>query len=143
MKPNLLVGDYLFVNKYVYGHSRYSFPFGLAPIQGRIGGHSPQRGDIIVFKLPSNTGIDYIKRLIGMPGDTVQMIDGHLHINGEKMPRTRLGQITSTSSDGHTSTLIEYRQTLPGGATFSIYEGAIQSIWTTPPFSPSQKAIIL
>src|SRR5690606_28196242 len=82
MKPSLLVGDYLFVNKPAYGYSRYSFPFGLAPLQGRVWDKEPQRGDVIVFKLPSNPRIDYIKRLVALPGETVQVRDGRLYING-------------------------------------------------------------
>ena len=72
MKPTLLVGDYLFVQKPAYGYSRYSFPFGFAPIEGRIFEKQPKRGDVIVFKLPSDPSVDYIKRLVGLPGDNVQ-----------------------------------------------------------------------
>lgn len=86
MKPTLLIGDFLFVNKMAYGYSRYSCPFSLCPIPDRILGRDPVRGDVVVFKHPVN-GTDYIKRLIGLPGDTVQMIDGILHINGEVVPQ--------------------------------------------------------
>lgn len=87
MKPNLLVGDYLFVSKYTYGYSRYSFPFGIVPIEGRVWADEPERGDIAVFRLPSDTRTDYIKRVIGLPGDTVQVRDGQLYLNGELVPR--------------------------------------------------------
>jgi len=86
MKPTLLIGDFLFVNKMAYGYSRYSCPFAMCPFPGRILGREPKRGDVVVFKHPTN-GTDYIKRLIGLPGDTVQMIDGFLYINGEVLPQ--------------------------------------------------------
>jgi signal peptidase I len=86
MKPTLLIGDFLFVNKMAYGYSRHSCPFSLCPIPGRILAREPERGDVIVFKHPTN-GTDYIKRLIGLPGDEIQMIDGVLHINGAAAPQ--------------------------------------------------------
>ena len=86
MIPSLLVGDYLFVTKYSYGYSRYSFPFGLAPIDGRIlaADKTPQRGQVAVFRLPSDPSVDYIKRVIGLPGDRIQMKAGVLHINSQQ-----------------------------------------------------------
>lgn len=86
MKPTLLIGDFLFVNKMAYGYSRYSCPFSMCPIEGRILGRMPERGDVVVFKHPTN-GTDYIKRLIGLPGDTVQVTNGRLIINGAELPR--------------------------------------------------------
>jgi signal peptidase I len=86
MKPTLLIGDFLFVNKMAYGYSRHSCPFSLCPFPGRILASEPERGDVVVFKHPSN-GADYIKRLVGLPGDTVQMRDGILYINGEALPQ--------------------------------------------------------
>src|ERR1700758_5739092 len=82
MIPTLLVGDYLFVSKYSYGYSRHSFPFSLMPFSGRIFERVPKRGDVVVFKYPRDNKTDYIKRVIGLPGDTVQMQDGRLFING-------------------------------------------------------------
>ena len=90
MKPTLLIGDFLFVNKMAYGYSRHSCPFSLCPFEGRILGREPKRGDVIVFKHPGN-GSDYIKRLIGLPGDTVEMRDGLLYINGELAPQELAG----------------------------------------------------
>ncbi len=87
MKPTLLIGDFLFVNKMAYGYSRYSCPFSLCPIEGRILGREPHRGDVVVFKHPTN-GTDYIKRLIGLPGDRIQMTDGRLYINGSELTTT-------------------------------------------------------
>ena len=121
MYPTLLVGDYLFVNKPAYGYSRYSFPFGIVPIEGRIWGKEPQRGDVIVFALPTQTGIDYIKRVIGLPGDTVQVIHGRLYINGKIVPREALGVKKVKDASGE-YTVTEYTETLPGGAVHQIYE---------------------
>jgi signal peptidase I len=85
MKETLLIGDFLFVNKMAYGYSRYSCPFSMCPITGRILGSEPERGDVVVFRHPVN-GSDFIKRLIGVPGDRVQMRDGRLWLNGEPVP---------------------------------------------------------
>src|SRR6187401_966980 len=82
MKETLLVGDYLFVSKYSYGYSHFSLPFSPPLFSGRILGSVPERGDVIVFRLPKEDSTDYIKRTIGLPGDKIQMIDGLLHING-------------------------------------------------------------
>ncbi|WP_424933941.1 signal peptidase I [Amaricoccus macauensis] len=86
MKPTLLIGDFLFVNKMAYGYSQHSCPFSICPFSGRILGSEPDRGDVVVFKHPAN-GSDYIKRLVGLPGDTVQMKEGILYINGEALPQ--------------------------------------------------------
>src|SRR6187431_326119 len=82
MMATLLIGDYLFVSKYTYGYSRYSFPFSPPLFTGRILGSGPERGDVVVFRLPRDDSTDYIKRVIGLPGDRIQMIDGVLNING-------------------------------------------------------------
>ncbi len=86
MKPTLLIGDFLFVNKMAYGYSRYSCPFAMCPFSGRILAREPKRGDVVVFKHPVN-GTDYIKRLIGLPGDRVQVKQGMLYINGTVLPQ--------------------------------------------------------
>ena len=86
MKETLLVGDYLFVSKLSYGYSRYSFPFGLIPFNGRIFGAEPKRGDVVVFKLPRETDKDYIKRIIGLPGDEIYVRNGIVYINGTAVP---------------------------------------------------------
>ena len=85
--PTLLIGDYLFVSKYSYGYSKFSFPFSPDLFEGRIFGSPPKRGDVAVFKLPRDGETDYIKRVIGLPGDTIQMIQGRLVINGQVVPR--------------------------------------------------------
>ena len=90
MKETLLVGDFLFVNKMAYGYSQYSCPFGICPFTGRILASEPERGDVVVFRHPVN-GSDFIKRLIGLPGDTVQMRDGKVVLNGQQLPQTPAG----------------------------------------------------
>lgn len=87
MKPGLLVGDYLFVEKYAYGYSRYSFPLGINFFSGRIFNKTPKRGDVVVFRLPSHPSINYIKRLIGLPGDQIQMRGGVLYINDQEVKK--------------------------------------------------------
>jgi len=129
MLPTLQIGDYLFVSKYSYGYSRYSFPFGLADFDGRIMADMPERGDIAVFKKPCGAlevpcvaNIDYIKRIIGLPGDTVQMIDGVLHINGEAVPREFKGQVEQEGASGEFRSYTEYTETLPNGVKHTILE---------------------
>jgi signal peptidase I len=123
MKPTLLVGDYLFVYKPSYGYSKYSFPFGVAPFEGRIAtrGHEPQRGDISVFRLPTDTHIDYIKRVIGLPGDTIQVRKGQLYINRKAVPRESVG-LKQVEENGRKITVTEYIETLPNGVMHQIWE---------------------
>lgn len=90
MKNTLLIGDFMFVNKMAYGYSRHSCPFSICPFSGRILGSEPERGDIIVFKHPV-TQVDFIKRLVGLPGDRIQVKDGILHINGTAAPQKDMG----------------------------------------------------
>jgi signal peptidase I len=87
MKDTLLIGDFLFVNKMAYGYSRHSCPFSMCPFDGRIFGREPERGDVVVFRHPVE-GTDFIKRVVGLPGDRVQVIDGVLHLNGTAVERT-------------------------------------------------------
>ena len=124
MIPTLLVGDYLFVSKYSYGYSRYSFPFGILPIKDRLIYDVPQRGDIIVFRKPGDEQIDYIKRLIGLPGDTVQLIDGRLYVNDRLVDRkkTNIGQITK--NNGSKINLIEYEENILKTKSYKIIESS-------------------
>lgn len=121
MLPSLLVGDYLFVSKYSYGYSQYSFPFGIASFDGRIWEKQPERGDVIVFRQPKHPEIDYIKRLIGLPGDTIQVTGGVLHINGEPVQRERVG-IHEEEEFGNLFVYTEYIETLPNGVKHRIWE---------------------
>ena len=122
MKPTLQVGDYLFVSKYAYGYSRYSFPYGIIPMEGRTGDKLPKRGDVVVFKLPSNTSTDYIKRIIGLPGDTIKMINGRLFLNGQKIERIKQSKIQVLNEFGEQRSMTEYTEILPGGIKHRIFE---------------------
>jgi signal peptidase I len=117
MEGTLLIGDYLFVEKFSYGYSRYSFPFGLGPFSGRIFGSAPARGDVVVFKYPRDPSTDFIKRVIGLPGDRIQMINDRLYINDKVVPRTRV-QDYIESIDGITYRVPQYRETLPNGKSY-------------------------
>lgn len=118
MKANLLIGDYLFVTKYTYGYSRHSFPFSLAPIEGRIWSGTPERGDVVVFKLPSDGETDYIKRVVGLPGDQIQMIQGVLHINGRPVLRERVQDFMMPDAFGRMVPVRQFRETLPNGRSY-------------------------
>ena len=96
MRPTLLEGDYLFVTKWAYGYSRHSLPFSPPIFSGRIWGGQPARGDVVVFKFPPNPSLDYIKRVVGLPGDTIQMRDGQLFINGVGVPREKVDEASLT-----------------------------------------------
>jgi signal peptidase I len=122
MKPTLLVGDYLFVSKYAYGYSRYSLPFGPPLFSGRIFERLPERGDVAVFKLPSDNRTDYIKRIIGLPGDRIQVEGGRLLINGEVVPREHIGVFEDEAGGGRTVEIPLFRETLPGGVTHPVLE---------------------
>jgi signal peptidase I len=136
MKDTLLVGDFVFVNKMAYGYSKYSCPFALCPISGRILGSEPQRGDVVVFRHPVN-GSDFVKRLIGLPGDTVQVKKGILYINGAEAPQVPDGQFEEVMGpqgpmgnrprcengavgDGSICTRSRYRETLPNGVVHDV-----------------------
>lgn len=120
MIPTLEVGDYLFVSKFSYGYSRFSFPFGIAPIEGRMFEGRPERGDVAVFRLPTDTSIDYIKRVVGLPGDRIQLINGILHINGDAVDRRFVGD--SFRPSGSRQAIKAYEETLPGGISHPILE---------------------
>jgi len=122
MLPTLLVGDFLFVSKYSYGYSKYSFPGSLDLFSGRIGGSQPKRGDVAVFRWPRNTSIDYIKRVIGLPGDRIQMRSGRLFINGGLVEREHVGSFEDTDERGVVTRLHMYIETLPNGVRHHILE---------------------
>ncbi|GHU01163.1 signal peptidase I [Alphaproteobacteria bacterium] len=122
MLPNLFVGDHLFVSKWDYGYSRHSFPASLAPFSGRMFGRQPARGDIIVFKEPVHNSDDYIKRLIGLPGDVVQMRGGRLYLNGAMLERERAGDFIWRLDDDRTVKYAQYVETLPSGLRYLILE---------------------
>ncbi len=123
MVPTLLVGDYLFVSKYSYGYSRYSLPFGLPLISGRIFFTAPERGDVAVFKLPSDNSTDYIKRIIGLPGDAIQMKEGRLYVNGAIVEREAVEDFTIHKSSG-AEAVRQYVEILPNGRRHRILEAS-------------------
>ncbi len=122
MLPTLQIGDYVFVSKPSYGYSRYSLPFGMPLIKERINYTEPEVGDVAVFKLPSNPSINYIKRIIGLPGDSIQVVSGRLIINGKKVEREEIGSDVVMVSDGKLRAVTEYTETLPNGKKHSIFE---------------------
>jgi signal peptidase I len=132
MIPTLLIGDYLFVSKLSYGFSKYSFPWSPNIFEGRIFGSEPKRGDVAVFKLPRDNETDYIKRVIGLPGDKIQMIHGVLQINGKAVPKKRIEDFVGPGSTcNHRRQgemhIEQYLETLPNGVsykTLDCYEGS-------------------
>lgn len=122
MKETLLIGDYLFVSKLSYGYSRYSFPFGVNLFSGRIFSAEPQRGDVAVFKLPRDNSTDYIKRVIGLPGDEIEMRNGQLLINGNSVPKIRKGTFTDIDEEGNKFEIATFEETLPNGVKYTVLD---------------------
>lgn len=142
MLPSLMIGDYLFVSKWSYGFSRYSFPFGIAGFRGRIFESLPERGDIVVFRYPGGTDEDYVKRVIGLPGDTIEVRGGALVLNGRPLPRRRIADYAMPVSpnspcravrpgsarqlpNGPGGTVCAYprfRETLPDGRSYDVLD---------------------
>jgi signal peptidase I len=114
--PTLLIGDYLFVSKYSYGYSQHSFPFSAVPISGRVMSSDPKRGDVAVFKLPRDNSTDYIKRVVGIPGDRIQVIQGVLHVNGSAVKEERIGETPVDLGAGYRGRAVAYWETLPGNS---------------------------
>ena len=138
MLPGLQNGDYLLAAKWPYGYSKYSLPFSVPLIPGRIFAGQPERGDVVIFKAPPGNDTDYIKRVIGLPGDTVQMIGGQLQLNGQPVPKVRLAdfeiavspntkclalQFQARGKDGApVCRYPQYRETLPGGRSYAVLD---------------------
>jgi signal peptidase I len=155
----MMIGDYLFVAKWPYGYSRYSLPFGLAEFDGRIWGGSAKRGDVAVFRYPGGGNDDWVKRIIGLPGDTVQMRGGELILNGKAVPKVRIAdylmRITPNSPcryvDQQAARIVtneeglrscaypRFRETLPGGSSYEIIDQLQRGpaddtlVYTVPP----------
>ena len=126
MSPNLIPGDYVLASKFAYGYSRYSFPVGLN-IEGRIWGAEPQRGDLVIFRLPRDNATDYVKRVVGLPGDRIQMIRGVLQINGQPVGLRRIEDFNgprSTCNMGRAdeAKIARYVETLPGGRQYQVLD---------------------
>jgi len=122
MIPTLLVGDYVFVSKYSYGYSKHSIWGSPDVFSGRVLGTEPKRGDVVVFKLPRDNDTDYIKRVIGLPGDRIQMIEGRLYINNQIVPREPIAKFKLDDRDGALVEVPTYKETLPGGVEHTIIE---------------------
>ena len=135
MYPTLKVGDYLFVSKLSYGYGKYSFNFNVGmfghdivtccpfDFPGRVVlAEDPKRGDVAVFKLPTDTSIDYIKRVIGLPGDRIQMRDGVLYINGQSVKKERIEDFVDPSEQGLGAPVPQYRETLPNGVSYRVLD---------------------
>jgi signal peptidase I len=120
MMQTLLVGDYLFVSKLSYGYSKYSFPFGIVPFNGRIFGAQPKRGDVVVFKLPRDSDKDYIKRILGLPGDEIFVRKGVVFINGTAVPKVRAGSYVGSEEEGRP--VPRYKETLPNGVSYYVLD---------------------
>jgi signal peptidase I len=125
MQPTLAIGDAFIAAKFPYGYSRYSVPFGLGPeAKGRLLGALPQQGDVVVFRLPSNPSVTYIKRVIGLPGDKVQMRHGRLWINGRELPLKSDGTGMVEDENGNMAEAQRFIETLPNSRTHPIYKMA-------------------
>ena len=137
MEATLLVGDYLFVEKFSDVYSRFSMPFGhIFPSFGRVLGTGPDRGDVVVFKLPSDQSTDYIKRVIGLPGDRIQMIDDRLYINDKVVPRVRVADYIE-KVDGYENHVVQYKETLPNGKSYLTLDR-----YTAGPFDNTQVFVV-
>ena len=122
MEPNLLVGDRLFVTKYTYGYSKHSFPFSPPIFSGRIIFKEPKRSDVIVFKTPSDNRTDYIKRLIGLPGDQIQFIDTNLYLNKSEILKSRISKNDKIFCGNQTIDVDTFEEILPNGKKYiSVY----------------------
>lgn len=123
MRMTLLEGDYIFVSKYSYGYSRFSFPFGtqLGLFDGRLAGRVPARGDVVVFRLPSDPKIDYIKRVMGLPGDRIQVRDGTVYINDQELKQKPVDRFT-TIENGVEHNVLRFKETNPEGRSYNILD---------------------
>tara|TARA_Y100000590_G_scaffold379004_1_gene446363 strand:- start:2236 stop:2967 length:732 start_codon:yes stop_codon:yes gene_type:complete len=119
MEPNLLIGDRIFASKYTYGFSKHSFPFSPPLFKGRIFYSKPKYGDLVIFKTPLDNRTDYIKRLIGFPGDEIQIVDGEIYLNKEKILRKKINKKIKTRCGGaNFNEVIAYKETLPNGISY-------------------------
>ena len=118
MEPNLLIGDRLFVSKYTYGYSRHSLPFSPKIYKNRILGKTPKRGDVIVFKTPADNRTDYIKRLIGLPGDVIQIVDEDLYLNGIKIKKEKIENLININCGNEILDVNFFKETLPNGRNY-------------------------
>jgi signal peptidase I len=127
-KPALLVGDYIFVSKSAYGYTRYSLPFSPHLFSGRILASEPRRGDLVVFRHPRNDSVDYVSRIVGLPGDRIQMVKGLLHINGEPVKREQIEDFVETE-DGRATRIKRWRETLPNRVTHTTLDAMDNGVY--------------
>ena len=139
MEPNLLVGDRLFVSKFTYGYSKHSFPFSPPIFNGRLLFSEPKRGDVIVFKTPADNRTDYIKRLIGLPGDIIQIKNGDLYLNGQKIKRERTEKFININCGNEIIDSVFYKETLPNGVNYIAAYRTEGSIRNTDKFIVPEK----
>ncbi|HMG80934.1 MAG TPA: signal peptidase I [Xanthobacteraceae bacterium] len=132
MMPTLLVGDYFFVSKYAYGYTHYSLPFSPRLFSGRLLASEPQRGDVVVFRLPKDDSVDFVKRIVGLPGDRIQMIDDVLQINGQPVKHERIDDFV-TGDTGPLARMKRYRETLPNGVSYTVIAFANSGFYANTP----------
>jgi len=133
MEPTLLVGDRFFVSKFSFGYSHYSLPFSPRWFSSRVFASEPQRGDVVVFRQPSDDSVDFVKRLIGLPGDRIQIINGVLHINGQPVRREQIDDFIEIDENGSGTPVKQWRQTLPNGVTFTTISLMERSFFANTP----------
>jgi len=133
MAPTLVVGDHFFVSKFRYGFSHYSLPFSPPLFSGRIFAAQPERGDVVVFRLPKDDSIDYVKRLVGLPGDRIQMIDGVLHINGQAVKREPAGDYLYSGWGDEPVQAKRWHETLPNGVRYDTIQVQATSYYDNTP----------
>jgi signal peptidase I len=134
MENTLLVGDYLFVSKFSYGYSHYSLPFSPPLFSGRVWSAAPQRGDVVVFRFPKDDSIDYIKRVVGLPGDRIQVKNELLYINDTPVKRARIEDVVETDDFGRTERVKRWQETLPNDVTYVTLERVPQHLQDTSVF---------
>ncbi len=134
MKPTLLIGDYLFVSKFSYGYSRHSLPFSPELFSGRILASDPVRGDVVVFKTPQDHRTDFIKRLVGLPGDRIQVLNSVLHINGTPVKRERIEDFIERYPNGDVRRTPQYRETMPNGVSYNTLDDGLTRVDNTEEF---------
>ncbi len=122
MYPTLYVGDYLFVSKYTYGYSKHSLPWSMPLFEGRVWDDAPERGDVVVFKYPRDNRTDFIKRVIGLPGDKIKLEEGRLFINGKRVEREQIEDFVMRNNLGNAERYRQYIETLPGGVKHRVLE---------------------
>jgi signal peptidase I len=129
MEDTLLVGDYLFVEKFSYGYSKFALPWGrFLPDFGRVMASAPKRGDVAVFALPSDPSQDFVKRIVGIPGDRVQMLHGVLYINDRPVPKIRVADFVE-DQNGYEHHVARYRETLPNGKSYYVLDAEIDGVY--------------